>query len=69
MIEVARIAAIVLSEKAVPALARDTAFVVVMIVCNGFVLRFWAGIVLSASSYVSKMLASGAILGHMENVG
>src|ERR1700726_5233179 len=37
VIEVALIATIMLGEKAVPTLARDTAFAVVMIVCNGLV--------------------------------
>src|ERR1700685_1417732 len=37
VIEVARIAPIMLGEKAVPTLARDTVFAVVMIVCNGLV--------------------------------
>ena len=35
VIEVALIATIMLGDKAVPALARDTVFAVVMIVCNG----------------------------------
>src|SRR5450432_3170796 len=37
VIEVALIATIMLGEKAVPTLARDTVFAVVMIVCNGLV--------------------------------
>jgi Ca2+:H+ antiporter len=37
IIEVALIATIMLGEKAVPTLARDTVFAVVMIVCNGLV--------------------------------
>src|SRR5881392_318412 len=37
IIEVALIATIMLGEKEVPALARDTVFAVVMIVCNGLV--------------------------------
>ena len=37
IIEVALIATIMLGDKAVPALARDTVFAVVMIVCNGLV--------------------------------
>src|SRR5713226_1613599 len=37
VIEVALIATIMLGEKPVPALARDTVFAVVMIVCNGLV--------------------------------
>jgi Ca2+:H+ antiporter len=37
VIEVALIATIMLGDKAVPALARDTVFAVVMIVCNGLV--------------------------------
>ena len=37
IIEVALIATIMLGEKPVPALARDTVFAVVMIVCNGLV--------------------------------
>jgi len=37
IIEVALIATIMLGEKAVPTLARDTVFAVVMIVCNAFV--------------------------------
>jgi Ca2+:H+ antiporter len=37
IIEVAMIASIMLGEKAVPTLARDTVFAVVMIVCNGLV--------------------------------
>jgi len=37
LIEVALIATIMLGEKAVPTLARDTVFAVVMIVCNGLV--------------------------------
>jgi Ca2+:H+ antiporter len=37
VIEVAQIATIMLGEKAVPTLARDTVFAVVMIVCNGLV--------------------------------
>src|SRR6201995_3651482 len=37
IIEVALIATIMLGDKAAPALARDTAFAVVMIVCNGLV--------------------------------
>ena len=37
VIEVAMIASIMLGEKAVPTLARDTVFAVVMIVCNGLV--------------------------------
>src|SRR6202012_1412952 len=37
VIEVALIATLMLGEKAVPALARDTVFAVVMIVCNGLV--------------------------------
>jgi len=37
VIEVALIATIMLGEKAVPSLARDTVFAVVMIVCNGLV--------------------------------
>ena len=37
MIEVALIATIMLGEKPVPTLARDTVFAVVMIVCNGLV--------------------------------
>src|SRR6267154_5979602 len=37
VIEVALIATIMLGDKPVPALARDTVFAVVMIVCNGLV--------------------------------
>src|SRR5476649_1005706 len=37
IIEVALIATIMLGEKAVPTLARDTVFAVIMIVCNGLV--------------------------------
>src|SRR5712672_2954250 len=37
IIEVALIATIMLGDKEVPALARDTVFAVVMIVCNGLV--------------------------------
>src|SRR6201981_1625374 len=37
IIEVALIATIMLGDKAAPALARDTVFAVVMIVCNGLV--------------------------------
>src|SRR5260370_14226723 len=37
IIEVALIATIMLGEKEVPALARDTVFAVIMIVCNGLV--------------------------------
>src|SRR4051812_25324700 len=37
VIEVALIATIMLGEKPVPALARDTVFAVIMIVCNGLV--------------------------------
>src|SRR5512137_613621 len=37
VIEVALIATIMLGDKAAPALARDTVFAVVMIVCNGLV--------------------------------
>ena len=37
IIEVALIATIMLGDKAVPTLARDTVFAVVMIVCNGLV--------------------------------
>ncbi|HEX7882522.1 MAG TPA: ionic transporter y4hA [Afipia sp.] len=37
IIEVAMIASIMLGEKAVPTLARDTVFAVVMIVCNGLI--------------------------------
>ena len=37
IIEVALIATIMLGDKAVPALARDTVFAVIMIVCNGLV--------------------------------
>jgi Ca2+:H+ antiporter len=37
IIEVALIATLMLGEKAVPALARDTVFAVIMIVCNGLV--------------------------------
>src|SRR6202012_1650316 len=37
IIEVALIATIMLGEKAVPTLARDTVFAVVIIVCNGLV--------------------------------
>ena len=37
IIEVALIATIMLGDKAVPTLARDTVFAVIMIVCNGLV--------------------------------